>query len=72
MSDRGVKVLPKLLSADELAEQLSVKRATIYKWVHRGEIPHYKLGRCVRFDELDVAAWLAQRRRSPLSTRKAS
>jgi excisionase family DNA binding protein len=39
----------KLLTTDEVANLLSVKPATIRKWVHLQEIPVVRLGRAVRF-----------------------
>jgi excisionase family DNA binding protein len=37
---------------------LGVKLSTIYQWTHIGYIPHFKLGRFVRFKEADVLKWL--------------
>jgi excisionase family DNA binding protein len=35
-----------------------VKISTIYQWTHIGYIPHFKLGRFVRFRESDILKWL--------------
>jgi excisionase family DNA binding protein len=45
-----------LLTADQVAEMLSVSRKSIYKWAESGAIPSVKLpgGRAVRFDPQDV------------------
>ena len=40
--------IQKLLTPDEVAELLSVKKSTIYQWTHEGFIPHVKLGQKVR------------------------
>ena len=50
--------MEKLLTVDELAEVLSVKRSTIYQWRHLGLIPYIKVGRFVRFRETDIQKWL--------------
>jgi excisionase family DNA binding protein len=51
-----------LLTARELAEQLSVSAETVLRWHRRGELPAIKLpGGAVRFREADVASWLEQR-----------
>ena len=41
---------------------LSVKPSTVYKWVHEGRIPYYKLGKSVRFREDDVWDWVDRHR----------
>lgn len=48
----------KLLTPDEMSALLGVKLSTIYQWTHIGYIPHFKLGRFVRFKENDVLQWL--------------
>ena len=51
----------KLLTPDEVAELLSVRKSTIYQWTHQGFIPHIKLGKFVRFKEGDVAKWVKRK-----------
>ncbi len=57
---RKVK-MDKLLTIDELAEALSVKKSTIYQWVHLGLIPYIKVGRLLRFKEGNIQKWLISR-----------
>jgi excisionase family DNA binding protein len=40
----------KPLTAEELARQLQMSEATIYKLAKSGEIPYLKVGRCFRFN----------------------
>jgi excisionase family DNA binding protein len=48
-----------LLTVVELAEYLRVPPATVYTWRHRGEGPRsVKVGRHVRYRQVDVDAWL--------------
>ena len=47
----------------ELAELLCVKPLTIYRMVQRKELPHYKIGRSVRFRRDDIEAYLKSRRK---------
>lgn len=47
----------KLLTVKETAEALSMSDKTVYALLSRGEIPGYKLGRSVRVDETDLAAY---------------
>jgi len=51
----------KLLTPDEVAELLSVRKSTIYHWTHQGFIPHVKLGKFVRFRQRDVVEWVEKR-----------
>ncbi len=62
----------KLLTPDEVAELLSVRKSTIYQWTHQGFIPHVKLGKFVRFKESDVSKWLEKRSSNGRGTRKAN
>jgi excisionase family DNA binding protein len=36
----------------------------VYRWAELGEIPHFKIGRLVRFSEEDVEAFVANGRRA--------
>ncbi len=57
--------MEKLLTIDELAEVLSVKKSTIYQWIHLGLIPHMKVGRLLRFRERDIEKWLSSKQVEP-------
>ena len=57
--------MDKLLTIDELAVVLSVKKSTIYQWIHLRLIPYMKVGRFVRFREKDIQRWLASREVKP-------
>jgi len=53
----------RLWTVAELARFLGVPVGTIYKWRSTGEgPPGFRVGRYVRFREVDVQAWLATRR----------
>lgn len=49
------------LDAQALASILGTSAKLIYALASRGEIPHYRLGRVVRFSPTEVAAWLRER-----------
>jgi len=59
--------MDKLLTIDELAKVLSVKKSTIYQWVHMRLIPYIKVGRFVRFKEKDIQRWLQSKEVKPAS-----
>lgn len=47
-----------LLTAKELAALLAVSPKTVYSYVTRNIIPHYKIVSSVRFRARDIAEWL--------------
>lgn len=47
-----------LLTVSELSEYLCVKEKTLYAKVEAGEIPHYRIGRLIRFRLDEIEAWL--------------
>jgi len=47
-----------LLTVQELSCIINIKPKTIYQWAEMHQIPHYKLGRCVRFDPAAINQWL--------------
>jgi excisionase family DNA binding protein len=52
------KALSNLLTVEELSKVLKVKRSWIYEKVRQGRIPHYKLGKYLRFDLFEIKKWL--------------
>jgi excisionase family DNA binding protein len=48
----------KLLTAREVARILSISEKTVYSYVSRNLIPHYKIEANVRFRARDIANWL--------------
>ena len=58
-----------LLDVNAVAHLLSVSPQTVYKWVRTGYIPHFKLGKCVRFSKPAVLQWLAERESQGRTTR---
>ena len=48
----------KLLTIAEMAAYLSIKQKTIYAKVEAGDIPHYRIGRLIRFRLDEIDAWL--------------
>jgi excisionase family DNA binding protein len=52
-----------MLSVNEVADLLSVTRATVYRrFVREGEIPSYRVGERLRFRPADVDAYLEKNR----------
>jgi excisionase family DNA binding protein len=46
------------LTVNEVSEYLSVKPSTLYSMVKNGQLPHYRIGRLIRFKREDVDRWM--------------
>jgi excisionase family DNA binding protein len=53
-----------LIGINEMAEKLSVPTSWIYQRTRTSEIPHYKIGKYVRFDEELVWKWIKEQNES--------
>lgn len=50
--------LPTLLDPAMLAEKLSMPVSSIYRLVRETDIPRYRFGRLIRFDQTEVLEWI--------------
>ncbi len=50
----------RLMTAGEVAEYLCCSVSTVRRFAARGAIPHYRLGKLVRFRRSDVEGWLTR------------
>ena len=50
-----------LLTADELCKQLKISKGFLYKLRDEG-LPHYQIGRCIRYNTEDVQLWLEKQK----------
>jgi excisionase family DNA binding protein len=55
----------RFLTAEEVADFLQVNTSWVYDRARRGDIPHVRLGRYVRFIDADIRAWVASLRSGP-------
>jgi excisionase family DNA binding protein len=53
-----------LLRPDELAAGLKVAHGTVYAWCERGLIPYIRIGKCIRFDPVEIRGWLETNRKA--------
>ena len=51
------------LDIHQLSTLLNVKPSTLYSMVEAREIPHYRIGRLIRFKKEEVEAWMETHRR---------
>ena len=54
----GAAMTDRLLSADEVASFLGVKRDTVYKLIDRNGLPAVKVGRLWKFRQRQVDEWV--------------
>jgi excisionase family DNA binding protein len=53
----------KLIGPGELSEQIGIPLSWIYAKAEAGILPHYKIGKYVRFRPSEVLAWIEAQRR---------
>lgn len=46
------------LSLNEICNFLGVSNDTVYKWIHKGGLPAYRVGRLWKFKRKDVDEWV--------------
>jgi len=50
----------------ELSEYLGIKKSFLYSRVEKKEIPHYRVGRLVRFKKSEIDPWMEEFKSEPL------
>lgn len=60
----------RLLTAEEVAELLSVPPRWVREHTRSGKLPHVRLGRYVRFDRADVLGWVEGQKAGGAAWRK--
>ena len=46
------------LNIKEVSQYLGIKISTLYFYVENGNIPHYRIGRLIRFKKREVDQWM--------------
>lgn len=64
-STKGIAPRERLLTIREAAEYLAVSVSTLYGWVWQRRIPFIKMGRALRFDPHDLAAFIEANKYAP-------
>jgi excisionase family DNA binding protein len=63
-------VTDRLLTAEDVAELIGMRTDFIYALARRGEIPHLKFGRTLRFRAEAIEEWLRATERASLNGSK--
>jgi len=58
------------LTIDDVTRYLNVKRSCVYSLVEAGAIPHYRIGRLIRFKRHDIDQWMENHRQDPSEPNK--
>jgi len=56
-----------LLTLKDVMTRLKLSRATIYRLIEQGELRPFKIGHSLRFEESDLAAFIARKKDNPPS-----
>lgn len=56
----------KQLTIEQAANFLNLKVSRLRYEVFKKTIPHYKIGRSIRFSEQDLTAWLNSKKQEPV------
>lgn len=54
------------LTVTEASNYISVKKSFMYSLVESSEIPHYRLGRLIRFKHSDLDKWMEEHRKEKI------
>ncbi|MEW6275505.1 MAG: helix-turn-helix domain-containing protein [Bacillota bacterium] len=52
-----------IMTLDEVAEYLKIKKKTLYNLVQQGKLPGFKVGGAWRFKREDLDLWIEERKR---------
>jgi excisionase family DNA binding protein len=47
---------------EDISAYLNIKTKTLYAMVEAGDIPHYRIGRLIRFKREDVDLWMEEKK----------
>lgn len=56
--------IPQLMTIDQLTERLGITKRHARRLVAERRVPYLKVGKLMRFDPAEIAAWLDRHRRS--------
>lgn len=54
------------MNIKEVSEYLGIKKSSLYSRVEKKEVPHYKIGRLIRFKKSEIDPWMGKFKSEPL------
>ncbi len=64
--------MKEFIPIDEVSQYLGIKTSTLYAMVGEKKIPHYKVGRLVRFKRSEIELWMEGNRKECVEPEKAA
>ena len=61
--------MKEFITEAELAEMLSISKSTLHKLREEGDIPYQLIGSCIRYNKLDIDAWIQKKRHNQIEER---
>jgi len=58
------------MTVEGVSQYLNIKRSTIYSKIH--QIPHYKVGKLLRFRKSDIDLWMEGKRKECVASEKVA
>jgi excisionase family DNA binding protein len=62
-NDESITTDRMLLTSDEASRYLAISPRKLWGMTASGQIPHVRIGRCVRYSVEDLQRWIDQRKR---------
>lgn len=59
-----------LLTIKEASIFLNIKEKTLYSLAAKKQIPHYRIGKIIRFNQGELEAWLESKKVAPIKKEK--
>ena len=63
---------PEFIDINDLSRYLAIKPSRLYSLVEAREIPHYRVGRLVRFKKAEIDRWMESNRKECADAEKIS
>ena len=60
----AINTRPSLMTLDEVAKYLRMKKVTIYKHAQEGKVPGFKVGSKWRFKKSTIDRWIADKEKN--------
>lgn len=60
----AINTKPSLMTLDEVAKYLRMKKVTIYKHAQEGKVPGFKVGSKWRFKKSTIDRWIADKEKN--------
>jgi excisionase family DNA binding protein len=70
--ENAVNVSQEFFSIQDLSRHLGIKTSTLYVMVEERSIPHYRVGKLIRFKRSEIDAWMEGNKRDCVAPEKVA